>query len=35
MDTQLLNGSINILNIFKIVKFRLDFTKEHPNYFFA
>ena len=33
MDTQLLNGSINILNIFKIVKFRLDFTKEHPNYF--
>lgn len=33
MDLELLNGSMNILNIFKIIKFRLNFAKEHPNYF--
>ena len=33
MDTSLLNGSLNVLNIFKIIKFRLDFAREHPNYF--
>ncbi len=33
MDLELLNGSMNILNIFKIIKFRLDFAKEHPDYF--
>lgn len=33
IDTELLNGSLNPFNIFKIVKFRLDFSKAHPNYF--
>ena len=33
MDIELLNGSKNLLNIFKILKFRLDFGKTHPNYF--
>lgn len=33
MDTELLSGSMNPFNIFKIIKFRLDFTKQHPNYF--
>lgn len=33
IDSELLNGSINPFNIFKILKFRLDFAKEHPNYF--
>jgi len=33
MDTELLNGSINPLNIFDILKFRLNFAKSHPDYF--
>lgn len=33
MDTELLSGSMNPFNILKIVKYRLDFTKQHPNYF--
>lgn len=33
IDTELLNGSINPFNIAKLIKFRMDFAKEHPNYF--
>lgn len=33
IDTELLNGSLNIINLFKIVKYRVDFGKNHPNYF--
>lgn len=33
MDLSLLNGSLNILNIFKVAKFKIDFFKEHPYYF--
>lgn len=33
LDTELLNGSLNPFNIFKILKFRLEFAREHPNYF--
>lgn len=33
MDTDLLSGSMNPFNMFKIIKFRLDFAKMHPNYF--
>ena len=33
MDTSLLNGSLNVLNIFKIIKFRMAFARQHPNYF--
>lgn len=33
MNTDLLSGSLNPLNIFDIFKFRLDFGKLHPNYF--
>jgi len=33
MDTELLNGSLNILNLFKIAKYKIEFTREHPNYF--
>lgn len=33
MDTELLNGSMNPFNILKIIKYRLEFTRQHPNYF--
>lgn len=33
MDTELLSGSMNPFNILKIIKYRLEFTKQHPNYF--
>lgn len=33
IDTELLNGSINPLNLLKIIRYRLDFSKQHPNYF--
>lgn len=33
MDTELLSGSLNPLNIFNVIKFRLDFGRQHPNYF--
>lgn len=33
IDTELLNGSLNIFNAFKIIKFRMNFAKNHPNYF--
>lgn len=33
IDTELLKGSLNFFNFFKLIKFRLDFAKEHPNYF--
>lgn len=33
IDTELLNGSLNIFNAFKIIKFRINFAKNHPNYF--
>jgi len=33
LNTELLNGSLNIFNIFKILKFRIDFNKKHPDYF--
>ena len=33
IDTELLKGSLNILNLFKVLKSRLEFGKEHPNYF--
>lgn len=35
LDTSLLSGSLNILNVFKIIKYRLDFTKLHPKYFIS
>ena len=31
--TDFLNGSINIINGFKCVKMKLDFIKQHPDYF--
>ena len=33
IDTELLKGSFNIVNLIKVVKDRLTFAKEHPNYF--
>ena len=33
LDKSLLNGSLNIFNIFKISKFKINFVKMHPNYF--
>ncbi len=33
IDTELLKGSLNIINFFKVIKNRLDFAKEHPHYF--
>ncbi len=33
IDTELLKGSLNIINFFKVIKNRLQFGKEHPNYF--
>lgn len=33
IDTELLNGSKNIFNAFKLIKFRIDFSKNHLNYF--
>lgn len=33
MNTDLLSGSMNPLNVFDILKFRLDFGRNHPNYF--
>lgn len=33
IDNELLKGSLNIINFFKCIKFRLDFAKKHPNYF--
>jgi len=33
IDTELLNGSLNIFNVCKIVKYKIDFAKTHPNYF--
>lgn len=33
IDTELLKGSLNIINFFKVIKNRLDFANEHPNFF--
>ena len=33
IDTELLKGSLNPLNLFKVIKNRLEFAKIHPNYF--
>lgn len=33
MDRELLNGSLNILNIFRCFKFKLDFARNNPDYF--
>ena len=33
IDTELLKGSLNPINFFKVLKNRLDFAKMHPNYF--
>lgn len=33
MDRELLNGSLNILNIFRCFKFKIDFAKNNPDYF--
>lgn len=33
VDSSLLNGSLNPLNIFNICKFKIDFIKEHPDFF--
>lgn len=33
IDTSLLNGSLNIFNLYKIGRFKINFIKEHPNYF--
>lgn len=33
IDTDLLSGSLNPLNALKIIKYRIDFAKEHPNYY--
>lgn len=33
IDSDLLNGSLNPFNIFKTIKFRVDFAKLHPDYF--
>jgi len=33
IDTELLNGSMNPFNILKIIQFKLEFAKNHPNYF--
>ena len=33
IERSLLNGSLNIFNILKIFKFKIDFIKKHPNYF--
>ena len=33
IDTELLKGSLNIINLIKVIKDRLAFAKEHPNYF--
>lgn len=33
MNTMLLEGSYNPLNIFKVLKHRYDFMKSHPLYF--
>lgn len=33
IDTDLLKGSINPINLFKVIKDRLTFAKEHPYYF--
>lgn len=33
LDRELLNGSLNIFNAFKIAKFKMDFAKQHPDFF--
>lgn len=33
IDSDLLSGSLNPLNALKIIKYRIDFAKEHPNYY--
>lgn len=33
IDKSLLSGSLNPLNIAKLFKYNVDFTKEHPDYF--
>jgi len=33
IDYTLLSGSLNIFNIFKIAKFKIDFSKNHPDFF--
>lgn len=33
VDIELLKGSLNPINFFKVIKNRLDFAKRHPNYF--
>ena len=33
IDNELLNGSLNIINLFKVFRNRLNFAKEHPNFF--
>ena len=33
METSFLNGSLNPFNILKVMKFKVDFIKNHPDYF--
>lgn len=33
IDSDLLSGSLNPFNAFKIIKYRVDFAKSHPNYY--
>lgn len=33
VEKDLLNGSVNPFNVFKVAKFKYDFIKEHPDYF--
>lgn len=33
IDTDLLKGSLNPINLFKVIKDRLTFAKEHPHFF--
>lgn len=33
LDTSLLSGSLNVFNICKIIKFKVDFVKSHPDFF--
>lgn len=33
MDTNLLSGSLNPFNLFSLIQFKINFAREHPNYF--
>lgn len=33
IDKDLLNGSMNFINMYKVARFKIDFIKNHPNYF--